>query len=157
MLSLGFCYFTVLIDIDVSRFLLNVPWQRRPKRIVFYSHFNYFATLYSGFGKKTIFFCKPKAHIYSEKGHCRESRYLMLNLPLFTVVCLNKRFLKLENSIMTLNPQVFEMEQQDFVLKKNMRCALGSLFIPWCYLDSKKKKKKKAFESFLSMAENCRF
>lgn len=98
-----------------------------------------FATLYSESGKKRKpLFCKPKAHIYSEKGHRRESRYLMLNLPLFTVGCLNKRLLKLENSIMTHNPQVFEMEQQDFVLKKNRRCALGSLFIPWCYLDSKK-------------------
>lgn len=37
----------------------------------------------------------------------------MLNLSLFTVGCLNKRVLKLENSIMTHNPQVFEMEQQD--------------------------------------------
>lgn len=87
--------------------------------------------------KEYHYFVSQKHTSTLKKGHRRESRYLMLNLPLFTVGCLNKRLLKLENSIMTHNPQVFEMEQQDFVLKKNRRCALGSLFIPWCYLDSK--------------------
>lgn len=121
MLSLGFCYFTVLIDIDVSRFLLNVLWQRRPKRTVFSRHFNYFATLYSVSGKRENHYFVSQKHtstLNRQKGQHGESRYLMLNLPLFTVGCLNKRVLKLENSIMTHDPQVFEMEQQDLFWKR---------------------------------------
>lgn len=55
----------------------------------------------------------------------------MLNLPLFTVGCLNKRVQKLESSIMTHNPEVFEMEQQDLLWKR-----IGDVLWAHClYLD----------------------
>lgn len=68
----------------------------------------------------------------------------MLNLPLFTVGCLNKRVQKLESSIMTHNPEVFEMEQQDLLWKRigEEECSGLTVYtLMWFGLKYKKNKK----------------
>lgn len=107
------------------------------KRTIISTCFNYFATWYSESSKRRggesiTLLAKSTHSLRTDERASMGNRDIWCWIsPLFTVGCLNKRVQKLESSIMTHNPKVFEMEQRDLLWKR-----IGDVLCAQClYLD----------------------